>query len=308
MFAENSPIPLFNRFSAKPVIISSLSSHISFTKSPYRVVSLSTQDILMTPTETSPITFNRARYRFEIAQDSSSIRACQALRYRVFADEMGARLHTRVAGIDHDEFDDFCDHLLVRELSSGDVVAGSRLLPDSAADRLGCFYSETEFDLSEVLSLPGRFLEIGRTCVDPAHRGSVVMGTLWNGLADYVYRGRFDYLMGCASISPGPAGFAVDAVYRQIRSTQQSTPTPAVFPRIPVPDSIRCLRDESGIPPLLQAYLRLGCQVCGEPCWDEDFNVMDVFILLELSRLHARYERRFIATKEISHGALATVV
>jgi putative hemolysin len=228
--------------------------------------------------------------------DRSAVRASQALRHRVFAEEMGAHLHTRVEGLDYDDIDDHCDHLLVRDSVTGDVVACTRLLPDSRVGQLGHFYSEGEFHLDGILCLPGRLLEIGRTCVDPNHRGSVVLGTLWNGLAEYVYSGGFDYLMGCASIPPGPEGFAVDAVYRQLEPHLGPAEL-RVRPRIPVPAEKRCVQDQSGIPPLLQAYLRLGCWVCGEPFWDHDFNVMDVFILLELSRLQARYEKRFITTK-----------
>lgn len=237
------------------------------------------------------------RFVAEIARDPDTIHATLALRHRVFAGEMGARLHSRVEGLDYDEIDDYCDHLLVRDTQTGNVAACTRLLNDAQAARLGRFYSEGEFELGKVLALPGRFLEVGRTCVDPAQRGGVVLGTLWNGLAEYIQRGRFDYLMGCASISPGPSGFAVDAVYRRIEPQQFGPAELAVRPRIPVPAHQRCVRDESGIPPLLQAYLRLGCWVCGEPFWDEDFNVMDVFILLELSRMEDRYEKRFIGTR-----------
>ncbi|MFM8444338.1 MAG: GNAT family N-acetyltransferase [Methylococcus sp.] len=248
------------------------------------------------------------RYVAAIASDEATVRATQALRYRVFAQELGARLHTRVEGLDYDAFDDACDHLLVRDRQSGDIVACTRLLTDTAAARLGRFYSESEFNLDRVLALPGRFLEIGRTCVEPTHRGSVVMATLWNGLAKYVHQGCFDYLMGCASIPPGPSGFAVDAVYRQIRPEQFGPAELAVRPRHPVPVNLRCVRDESGVTPLLQAYLRLGCRVLGEPCWDQDFQVMDVFILLDLSRLQARYERRFISTHaEAAHGVMPTL-
>jgi len=245
------------------------------------------------------------RYVAELARDEATIRATQQLRYRVFGEEMGAHLHSRIAGLDYDEIDDFCDHLLVRETESANIVACTRLLSDTQAAKFGRFYSEGEFDLGAVLSLPGRFLEIGRTCVDPAHRGSVVISTLWNGLAEYVYLGRFNYLMGCASITPGPHGFAVDAVYRQISPRQFGAKELAVKSKNPVPAWKRCQHDESGIPPLLQAYLRLGAQVLGDPYWDEDFNVMDVFILVDLSRLQNRYEKRYIAAK--SNTAHATV-
>jgi len=249
------------------------------------------------------------RYVAEVARDAGTIRATQALRYRVFAGEMGARLHTLAEGLDYDEIDDYCDHLLVRETETGQIVACTRLLADTRAAELGRFYSEGEFDLQGVLALPGRFLEIGRTCVDPAHRGSVVLATLWNGLAEYVSRGRFNYLMGCASITPGPHGFAVEAVYRQIDPKQFGPKQLAVKSKKPVPAGMRCEHDESGIPPLLQAYLRLGCQVCGDPYWDEDFNVMDVFILLDLTRLQTRYEKRFMSSKVAeSYDNLATVV
>ena len=237
------------------------------------------------------------RYVAEVARDEAGVRASQQLRYQVFAGEMGAHLHTRVEGLDYDDIDDYCDHLLVREIDSGRIVACTRLLADSQAGQLGRYYSEGEFELGGVFALPGRFLEIGRTCVDPEHRGSVVLSTLWNGLAEYVYQGGFNYLMGCASITPGPHGFAVDAVYRQLDPAQLGPKALGVKPKNPVPTWKRCRQDESGIPPLLQAYLRLGAQILGEPCWDEDFDVMDVFILLDLSRLQDRYEKRYLASK-----------
>lgn len=249
------------------------------------------------------------RYRAEIARDPGAIRDSQVLRYRVFAEEMGARLHSPIPGLDADEIDAYCDHLLVRDTRTGAIVACTRLLSDTQARRLGHFYSEGEFDLGAVLALPGRFLEIGRTCVDPGQRGGLVLGTLWQGLADYVGAGRFDYLMGCASIPPGPSGFAVEAVYRRIEPQQFGPPELKVRPRRTVPVERRCQRDECGIPPLLQAYLRLGCQVLGEPYYDEDFQVMDVFILLDLARLQARYERRFIGNRsDATQDAFSTVV
>lgn len=237
------------------------------------------------------------RFVAEIARDESAVRAAQSLRYRVFAQEMGARLHSRIEGLDYDELDDWCEHLLVRDASDGRIVACTRLLTDVQARRLGHFYSEGEFDLGSVLALPGRFLEIGRTCVDPAQRGGAALSILWSGLAEYVTQGRFRYLMGCASITPGPHGFAVDAIYRSLPPHSLGSSELGVRSRRTVPEHLRCARDESGVPPLLQAYLRLGCQVLGDPYWDEDFNVMDVFVLLDLRRMQDRYEKRFIAGK-----------
>jgi putative hemolysin len=256
---------------------------------------------------TSEIKARSRRFVTVVATDPQTIRAAQALRYRVFAEEMGARLHTVETGLDIDEIDGFCDHLVVLDTQHDKIVGCTRLLSGVQAAQLGQFYSESEFDLQGVLALPGRFLEVGRTCVDPTCRGGAVIASLWSGLADYAQQGRFDYLMGCASISPGPSGFAIDAVYRQIEAHQFGPATLGVVPKHPVPAWKRCLRDESGIPPLLQAYLRLGAWVCGEPCWDEDFNVMDVFVLLDLERLQARYERHFIGARDAHHATLPTI-
>jgi putative hemolysin len=120
---------------------------------------------------------------------------------------------------------------------------------------------------------------------------------LWNGLAEYVFEGGYHYLMGCASIPPGPNGFSVDAICRSIAPHQFGPDELQVASKRPIPPWRRCARDESGIPPLLQAYLRLGCWVFGDPYWDEDFDCMDLFILLDLSRLQERYERRFLVPK-----------
>lgn len=247
------------------------------------------------------------RFTTFVAPDAETIRAAQALRYRVFAEEMGARLHTPEPGLDIDDIDGYCDHLVVYDTQHAKVIGCTRLLRDDQAGRLGRFYSESEFHLDSILSLPGRFLEIGRTCVDSTYRGGAVIASLWSGLADYAQQHRFDYLMGCASIPPGPGGFAVEAVYRNIEPEQFAPASLRVAPKHPVPTWKRCQRDESGIPPLLQAYLRLGAQVCGEPCWDEDFDVMDVFIMLKLERLQARYERHFIGTRDLGHATLPAI-
>ena len=258
----------------------------------------------MPPTQ---ITARPRRFSAFLAADADTVRAAQALRYRVFAGEMGARLHSPEPGLDIDPFDDYCEHLVVYDAQREKLAGCTRLLRGDRAERLGRFYAESEFELDGVLALPGRFLEVGRTCVDPGYRGGPVIASLWTALADYTRCHGIDYLMGCASIPPGPGGFAVDALYRNIEADHLGPPALGVVPKHPVPGWKRCGRDESGIPPLLQAYLRLGARICGEPCWDEDFNVMDVFILLERERLETRYERHFLGARERDHGTIPPV-
>ena len=229
------------------------------------------------------------------AVDSEAlIKEAQALRFRVFAKEMGAKLKTESEGLDYDEVDSYCDHLIVYDHSSKKIIGYTRLLTQDQAERLGRFYSQSEFNLDQVLTLPGRFLEIGRTCIDPDYRGGAVLTTLWSALVQYALDGQFNYLLGCASITPGPSGFAVDAVYRNIDAKNIAPASIQVQPAIPVPTELRCERDESGIPPLLKAYFRFGALVCGEPYWDEDFNCMDLLVLLPLEQLQERYSKHYM--------------
>lgn len=228
------------------------------------------------------------------ADSEALIKEAQALRFRVFSKEMGAKLKTESEGLDYDEVDNYCDHLIVYDNVNKKIVGYTRLLNQDQAERLGRFYSQSEFDLDQVLTLPGRFLEIGRTCVDPDYRGGAILTTLWSALVQYALEGQFNYLLGCASITPGPSGFAVDAVYRNIDAKNIAPSSLQVKPSIPVPGTLRCERDESGIPPLLKAYFRFGAMVCGEPCWDEDFNCMDLFMLLPLDQLQERYSKHYM--------------
>ena len=229
-----------------------------------------------------------------LADSEALIKEAQALRYRIFAKEMGAKLKTEAEELDYDEVDSYCDHLIVYDNVNKKIVGYTRLLNESQAKRLGRFYSQDEFNLDQVLALSGRFLEIGRTCVDPDYRGGAVLTTLWSALVQYALEGEFNYLLGCASITPGPSGFAVDAVYRNIDTKNMAPDNIQVKPSIPVPDELRCQRDESGIPPLLKAYLRFGALICGEPYWDEDFNCMDLFVLLPLDQLKDRYSKHYM--------------
>ncbi|PKM11134.1 MAG: hemolysin [Gammaproteobacteria bacterium HGW-Gammaproteobacteria-10] len=247
----------------------------------------------MKPLDTQIAVNAKRRLDCYVTYDQIQIKAAQRLRFKVFAQEMGAHLKTEAEGLDYDEIDDYCDHLIVVDTVDDSIVGYTRLLNQKQAQRLGRFYSQSEFNLDRVLAMPGRFLEIGRTCVDPKSRGSAVLTTLWSGLVKYAQAGRYDFLIGCASISPGPSGFAVDAIGRSIEPKNRGAESLKVAPTKEVPMHLRCERDESGIPPLLKAYLRFGVQICGQPYWDEDFNVMDLFILLSLSQLEERYTKHY---------------
>jgi putative hemolysin len=232
----------------------------------------------------------------DLASNPEEIREAQALRYRVFGEELGAKLKSSERGLDADEFDPYCQHLLVRESNGGRVVGCTRLLTDESARRLGRFYSEGEFELSAILGLPGRILEVGRTCVAPELRNGACIAVLWSGLAGFIQLHGFDYLFGCASVPLGERDTRAAAVMNRLRRVAMAQgPAMNVTPRAPImapPGSHDVL--DAPLPALLKAYVRLGAKACGEPCRDPDFGVADFLMLLDVDELNPVYSRHFL--------------
>ena len=235
-----------------------------------------------------------SRYHVSLAVDDSEIREAQRLRYKVFAEEMGARLSSVLTGHDIDLYDPYCDHLLVRDLAGGEVVGTYRILPPDAAKRVGSYYSEQEFDLTRLHFLRPRMAELGRSCVHPSHRSGAVIARLWMGLADYMTRYGYEYIVGCASIGMADGGHIAASVYRQITQRHLAPIEWRATPRYRLP--VESLDDGRtvALPPLIKGYTRLGALVCGEPAWDPDFNTADLLMLLPMAQLNRNYARRLI--------------
>lgn len=234
------------------------------------------------------------RYHVSLAVDDSEIREAQRLRYKVFAEEMGARLNSPLPGHDIDLYDPFCDHLLVRELDGGEVVGTYRILPPDAAQRVGSYYSEQEFDLTRLHFLRPRMAEVGRSCVHPAHRNGGVIARLWLGLADYMTRHEYEYLFGCASVGMGDGGHFAASVYRQLAASHLAPVEWHVTPRARLPVESLDNGQPAAQPPLIKGYVRAGAMLCGEPAWDPDFNTADLLLLLPMQQLNRAYARRFM--------------
>ena len=236
-----------------------------------------------------------SRYEVALAVDPGEIREAQRLRYRVFADEMGARLPTRIPEHDVDLYDPYCEHLLVRDRATGEVVGTYRILTPEAARQLGGYYAEQEFDLTRLLFLRPRMAEIGRSCVHRDHRSGAVIARLWTGLAAYMQRRGYDYVIGCASIGMADGGQYAARVHRALSAHHPAPIEWRVTPRHPLRVDTLDDGEPVALPALIKGYSRLGALCCGEPAWDPDFNTADVLMLLPMAQLDRAYARRFIA-------------
>jgi putative hemolysin len=229
-----------------------------------------------------------------LARTQSEMEEAQRIRYKVFAEEMGANLPNPEQGLDVDRFDHYCDHLLVRDNNDNKVVGTYRILPPEQAVKAGGYYSETEFDMTRLQHLRDHMVEVGRSCVHKDYRDGATITQLWSGLAEYVGKHGHEYLIGCASISMSDGGHYAASVFNKIHKLHAAPAEYSVFPHCRLPlESLNQNLDVT-IPPLIKGYLRLGAQIAGEPAWDPDFNCADVFILLPVSRMNERYAKHFM--------------
>ncbi len=251
-----------------------------------------------------------------LAATAEEIDAAQALRYRVFYDEMGANplpeMKTRQR--DFDEFDDHCDHLLVFDHMRKDknpVIGTYRLLRRPAAKKVGRFYSSSEYDVSPLIDYPGEILELGRSCIDAEYRTGQVMQILWRGLTAYVFRHDIALMFGCASL-PGvdiqmhaiplsylyyhhlaPPGLRPKALADRYVD-MRVMPREAFDPNIAF-DSIKI--DPRGgancLPPLIKGYIRVGGFVGDGAVIDPQFNTTDVCIIVKTDLITRRYIKHY---------------
>lgn len=235
-----------------------------------------------------------------LAHSKAEILEAQRLRYKVFSEEMGANLSSAAEGIDCDIFDKYCEHLLVRESNENKVVGTYRILSPDQARKIGGYYAQTEFDLTRLLHLKDRMVEVGRACVHWEYRDGATITQLWGGLAQYMLQHRHAYMIGCTSISMADGGHVAASIYRKLRRLYAAPVEYSVFPRCPLPLHALNQHLDAPIPALLKGYLRLGAFICGEPAWDPDFNTADLLILLPISRMSGRYAKHFL--KESSTG------
>ncbi|MFB6957757.1 GNAT family N-acetyltransferase [Streptomyces sp. NPDC056309] len=247
---------------------------------------------LESPPQPAPPT----RYTVALARDEADVRAAQRLRYDVFAGEMGALLSTPQPGYDVDPFDAYCDHLLVRDTTTGQVVGTYRLLPPERAAIAGRLYAESEFDLTALAPIRPGLVEVGRSCVHPDHRDGAVIGLIWAGLARYMVDRGHEWLAGCCSIPLADGGALASATWERVREKNLAPEEQRVRPLLPwVPRADLPAAPRTELPALLRGYLRLGAQVCGAPAHDPDFGVADLYVLLSMRRVSPRYLRHFLS-------------
>jgi putative hemolysin len=269
---------------------------------------MSTASVLIAPDDVDggAASSSMPRYTLLLSTDAALIEDAQRLRHDVFTSEPGFALSATSPGFDIgrdvDRFDEHCDHLLVREDNSGELVGCYRMLPPSGAIAAGGLYTATEFEVQGLDALRPSLVEMGRAVVRHDHRNGGVVLLMWAGILAYLDRCGYDYVTGCVSVPVDDAhrnapGSQIRGVRDFVRRRHAAPTEYTVYPYRPVTVHGKELDDieppsRVTVPPLMRGYLRLGAQVCGDPAHDPDFGVGDFPALLDKRRADTRYLKR----------------
>ncbi|MGE4279116.1 MAG: GNAT family N-acetyltransferase [Magnetospirillum sp.] len=252
-----------------------------------------------------------SRLEVRLAANEEEIVAAQALRYRVFYDEMGAKPTSDMAArqSDFDDFDSICDHLLVLDHDRGQggkaVVGTYRLIRRSVGETHGRFYTAGEYDISKILDKGGNFMELGRSCVDRDYRTGTTMQIMWAGIAHYVWQHGIDLMFGCASL-PGtdPAALATQLSYLHHFHMAPEEIRPRALDDLYVDmnltpqDELNPRRSLASLPPLVKGYLRLGGFVGDGAVIDHQFNTTDVCVMVKTELVTAKYVKHYDRSRD----------
>ncbi|MGB3500433.1 MAG: GNAT family N-acetyltransferase [Mesorhizobium sp.] len=238
-----------------------------------------------------------------LARNPAEIAAAQKVRFKVFVEELGARLGKDADGHDIDAYDAYCDHLLVLDTSKqgsvADRIVGTyRLLRQDVARAHQGFYSAGEFQIDALVARhpERRFLELGRSCVLPEYRTKRTVELLWQGIWAYARRHSIDVMVGCASF-PGiaPAAHALALSFLAHHSAAQGDwhidakrPMGYAMDLVPV-EAVDMREALAEMPPLIKGYLRLGAKFGHECVVDVEFGTTDVFVVLPVESIADRY-------------------
>ncbi|MBK8395880.1 MAG: GNAT family N-acetyltransferase [Leptospiraceae bacterium] len=239
-----------------------------------------------------------------LAENQLEVEQALALRYEVFNEEMGeGLLASRETKKDRDNYDYYCHHLIVLDKDRNNKVVGTyRILPKEIALKNIGFYSENEFDLTNIYSLKEGVAEVGRSCVHPEYRGGSVISLLWIGLGTYMKENNIRYLMGCGSIhNTNPLHGS--EVYAYLKHNQALAHEKFfVHPK----ESYKLLGFDSNyvieniketnkkIPPLIKGYIRLGAKISGFPALDLEFGTIDVFVIFDSEKINEKYGKHYL--------------
>jgi putative hemolysin len=251
-----------------------------------------------------PILLETDNFLVKLAENPEEVEKALRLRYEVFNLEQGKGLdECDKRGVDSDEFDEFCLHLLVIEKEAGKVIGTYRVHLGSIANTEKGFYSAREYEVKGLNEITDCCMELGRSCVAPKYRTGATVALMWGGIGELLNRANLRFMFGCVSLeTTNPA--AGWALHRYFQQNNHMSEILEAEPRsryrlesVPEQETEKLLQDEIALkkflPPLFKGYLRLGCKICGDPAFDNEFGTIDFLIIVDKQKVPERYVKHF---------------
>ncbi len=238
------------------------------------------------------------RYIAKMVETSAEFEAVLRLRFDVFVRELSLE-ENPVNGMDFDEYDLQCNHIIVTEKASGRAIGTYRLNTIEGAENAEGFYAFNEFSIEDLpIAILEKSIELGRACIAKEHRNSRVLFLLWKVLAQFLEQNEKQYLFGCCSIFTQDGEVAA-RVLHQLKRNGHLHENIKVKPReskVCIPENfISNEKEEIELPALVNIYLRIGAKVCGEPAIDREFGTVDYFVIFDLEEINAKYKKLFFS-------------
>lgn len=249
-------------------------------------------------------------YEVRLTRNKEERKQVRQLRYSVFVEEEGASAteEQRALGEEYDAYDRYAEYMAV--FHNGRVVGTYRIIDRNAAEKMGGFYTENEFNISKIKKYRGNIAEMSRACVEKSYReNALVMRMLWAGLGELIVRRKIGVLFGVASFvgtKPARSAQAISYLYYnhltplRLRATVLSENfADGVNPKLARMNILpREFVDESDakseMTPLIKGYLRLGATFGRGVFVDAPFNSYDVFVMIETRKMNAAYQKHFL--------------
>jgi len=268
----------------------------------------------------APLLGEIGKLQTRLARTKSELISAQELRYDVFYREMGGRpsSNNRRTQRDQDEFDPFCDHLLVLDTQhrNAEIVGTYRMMRQVQAVQAGGFYSQSEYDLAPLIRAnpEAKLLELGRSCILPDYRTKRTMELLWHGTWSHAVAHQIDIMFGCASFEgTDPNDFrdclswlaqnaclseredcpAVASNKFNLKEIAAGSAAAATATAAASQEPVSVRKAMANMPPLIKGYLRLGAQIASDAVIDEQFGTIDVLVVLKVAQINPRYLAHF---------------
>ena len=228
------------------------------------------------------------RYCARFALSKDDLLAAQELRYKCFN-------LSNDKGLDVDEFDSICRHVLVENLENGKLICCYRIMSFPDGKDITRSYSSRFYDLGSIENFPKPMIEVGRFCIDPVTTDHQVVLAAWAALTQLVDENGIEFLFGCSSFE----GIDKEKYLHCFAFLREKHIAPEHWlPKVKAAQVINyseanCCKVNKkkallNMPPLLKSYLSMGAWVSDHAVVDYSMKTLHLFTGVEVSKIPRR--------------------